>query len=88
MKIVLKTKNLTLTKFHSRLFDKEDQDGILIPLNILLDECVLSDMVYELDEDFHGIKKNVSLAWMYSKHPYQGRWIGCILIPLRHNITT
>lgn len=82
MKIVLKTKNLTIRKFQNRL----DGHGIIIPLDILIKDEILVDLIYVLDEDFHGINKNTPLWWIYNKHPYNGKWIYCLLIPLHENI--
>lgn len=80
MKITLKTKDLTIQKPHDGF------EGIIIPLNIQINDVILSDLTYVLDKDFHGIVKDTPLQWMYKIFKYGSNWVTCLIIPVEENI--
>ena len=78
MKITLKTKNLTIKKFRGKY------DAIIIPINLYLEDNILSQMNYVLDKDFQGIKKDKALVWMCEMGGNE--FVANVVIPLKDNL--
>lgn len=80
MKITLNTRNLSITKVGM-------EECIIVPIGLNLNDNILYNIWYVLDEDFHGIKKDKPLVWRYQSMWIQEmkRRMNCLLILCKDN---